>query len=203
MPFFLYGARIGRCAIGSPQSRRPSQAPRWHAQGVSLVFLRSFWKTLWASWHPRWISYFLWMVVHKGLPVGSWLRQMGQEGCCQVCQESEETSKHCLWGCTRAQEVWRGALGIVVRTTLKLGPITWGAFCWCSIAEGHHVAEESDPQDPVYLIAQGAWVSVIEFPWLLRETNAGAHVRRPVWEIIGSIMGWHIWTSCCVQILGG
>ena len=40
------------------------------------------------------------------------------------------------------------------------------------------------------------------FPWQLTQTDAGAMTRYPVWEIIGSIVGWHIWTSQCSQILG-
>ena len=102
IPFFSYNARTGRQALGALQRRIPTQAQRWYAQGISLVFLRSFWKTLWASWRPRKISYFLWMVAHKGLPVGSWLRQMGHEGQCQMCLQAEETLKHCLWRCLQA-----------------------------------------------------------------------------------------------------
>ena len=50
VPFFSYSARLGRRILGTLQHRPPTQAHRWwHAQGVSLVFLRTFWKTLWAN----------------------------------------------------------------------------------------------------------------------------------------------------------
>lgn len=50
------------------------------------------------------------------------------------------------------------------------------------------MAFESEPQDPVYLITQGTWVSLAGFPWQLTEIDAGAQARHPVWEIIGSIV---------------
>ena len=137
------------------QSRPPTQRPSWYAQGISRLFLQAFWKTLWESWRPRKITYFLWLLAHKGLPVGSWLRQIGQEGLCQICLEAEESPKHCLWSCTRAQEVWRWAFGILTQAAPELGLITWGAVCWCSTAPGYHQMFEADPQDPVFFITQG------------------------------------------------
>ena len=83
----------------------------------------------------------------------------------------------------------------------ELGLITWGAFCWCSTEGGHHLAYEFSPQDPAFLITQATWAQV-DFPWHLTETDAGAMPRHPVWEIVGSIVGWHIWTSRCAQTLG-
>ena len=35
------------------------------------------------------------------------------------------------------------------------------------------------------------------------EMDAGSQEWLPAWETIGSIVGWHIWTSHCVEILGG
>ena len=94
------------------------------------------------------------MVVHKGLPVGSWLRQMGQEGHCHLCHQDEESLKHCLWSCSHAQVVWKGAMGILARAAPELGPVTWGAFCWGSTEMGHHLAYEFSQQDPVFVIIQ-------------------------------------------------
>ena len=45
-PFFSYNVRTSRRALGIHHRRLPTQAHRWYAQGISLVFLRSFWKTL-------------------------------------------------------------------------------------------------------------------------------------------------------------
>ena len=63
---------------------------------------------------------------------------------------------------------------------------------------GHHLAYEFSPQDPVFLIVQATLAHMESFPWHLRETDARAMTQHPVWEIIGSIVGWHIWTSRCV-----
>ena len=148
------------------------------------------------------ISDFLWMVTHKGLPVGSWLQQMEREGRCQICQENKETMKHCLWGCTHAQAMWKGAMGILAGTGPELGPITWGAFCCFSTEMGHHLAYEFSPQDHVFLITHGTWARMESLPWQLTKTDVGAMTRHLVWEIIESIVGSHIWTSHCAQILG-
>ena len=93
-PFFAYSAKLGRSVLGKMQTRLPTQRPSWYAQGISKLFLQAFWKTLWESWRLWKISYFLWLLTHKGLPMGSWLRQIGQEGLCQMCHEAEESPKH-------------------------------------------------------------------------------------------------------------
>ena len=91
-----------------------------------------------------------------------------------------------LWVCPHAQAVWKGAMGILARAAPELGPATWGAFCWCSTEMGHHLAFEFSLQDPVFLITQGTWACVESFPWQLTLS------KHPVWEIIGSNVGWHI-----------
>ena len=83
---------------------------------------------------------------------------IGQEGLYHICHEGEESPKHYLWSCTRAQEVWRWAFGILTRAAPELGLLTWGAFCWCSTAPRYHQMFEARPQDPVFLITQGIWV---------------------------------------------
>ena len=135
--------------------------------------------------------------------MGSWLQQIRQEGLCQMCHEDEESPKHCLWSCTRAQEVWRWAFGILTRAAPELGLVTWGAFCWCSTTLGYHQLFEADPQDPVFLITQGTWGPLEGIPQHVTEVDTRSQTRQPAWEIIGSIVGWHIWTSRCAQCLGG
>ena len=104
------------------------------------------------------------LFVDGGPPVGSWLQHMGQKGRCQICQEDEEIPNHCLWSCTCTQAMWKGAMGILARAAPKLGPITWGTFCWCSTAMGHHLAFEQAPQHLVFLITQGTWAWMESFP---------------------------------------
>lgn len=38
-PFFSYNARLGRLILGMMQSRSPTQQPKWHAQGISKMFV--------------------------------------------------------------------------------------------------------------------------------------------------------------------
>ena len=55
-------------------------------------------------------------------------------------------------------------MGILARAAPKLGPITWGAFYWCNLTMGHHLAFEHAPHDPVFLIIQGTWARMESFP---------------------------------------
>ena len=61
---------------------------------------------------------------------------------------------------------------------------------------------EARPQDPVFLITQGTWGLLEGIPQHLAQVDTDSRERQPIWEIIGSITGWHIWTSQCAQILG-
>ena len=71
-------------------------------------------------------------------------------------------------------------MGFLAQATPELGPITWGAFYWCSTAMGHHLAFKHAPQDPIFLITQGTWAHTESFPQQLTETNAGALARHPI-----------------------
>lgn len=108
-------------------------ARHWYHQGISIPFLRGFWRALWGSWRPRRITLFMWLLAHKGLPVGSWLALMGQNGECQsYMSHRSETPKHFLLECPQARRVWQYALRIIAHTNPGLGYITWGAFYWLS-----------------------------------------------------------------------
>lgn len=107
VPFFAFSAKIGRRALRRLQERAPMRDQSWYARGIFLIFLYSFWQALWANWKPCRISFFLWLIAHGGLPVGSLLIQMDHNRDCQICllRRMIETTKHCLWGYTRAQEI--------------------------------------------------------------------------------------------------
>jgi hypothetical protein len=46
------------------------------------------------------ITRLIWLILHKGLSIGSWLVQMGLEVRCQVCgSKTLETREHCLNNC--------------------------------------------------------------------------------------------------------
>lgn len=81
--------------------------------------------------------------------------------------------------------------------------VTSGDFCWCNPSNTKHPVHEYEPHDPVYLITPGSWGRVVDIPLQLVESDVGTHARHPVWEIIGSIVGWHIWKAHCSQVLEG
>ena len=62
---------------------------------------------------------------------------------------------------------------------------------------------KAGPQDPVFLVTQGTWGPLEGIPQYLAEVDTSSRERHLIWEIIGSITRWHIWTSRCAQILGG
>jgi hypothetical protein len=53
------------------------------------------------------IATLTWLILHKGLFVGSWLVQMGLEVRCQVCgSKALENHEHCLKNYQVANHVW-------------------------------------------------------------------------------------------------
>ena len=48
-----------------------------------------------------------WLVVHRALPVGTWLHRMGVSPDCTRRSLQTETQKHCLWECIESQLIWQ------------------------------------------------------------------------------------------------
>lgn len=92
----------------------------------------------------------------------------------------EDTPKHCLRGCTRAQEVWRWSLEILARAAYEVGLIIWGAFCWYSMAEGEHHAFEAGPQYLVYFMTEGTWGATDAISQYMLEMDVGMQERHLV-----------------------
>lgn len=130
-PFFQYSVRLERRSLMSERHHSHSKSPHWAAEGISEPFIQSFWRRLWDSWRTRKITYFLWMIAHQGLPLGSWLAQMGMpEDCMRSDEPTHDSLRHCLWGCDFALLVWQGTCWILKRVMPDLGYISWGTFCW-------------------------------------------------------------------------
>jgi hypothetical protein len=46
----------------------------------------------------------IWLILNKGLPVGTWLHTMGLPSLCKVCDAcKEESPQHCFLECDTAQ----------------------------------------------------------------------------------------------------
>jgi len=48
-----------------------------------------------------------WLVLSKGLPIGSWLAQMELDATCKSCNKGiKETTIHCLRDCSKTIRAW-------------------------------------------------------------------------------------------------
>jgi hypothetical protein len=62
---------------------------------------------LWHNARPRKVGTLIWLVLNKGLSVGSWLQQIGLPSQCKVCDfNTEENPRHCLLDCPMVQRAW-------------------------------------------------------------------------------------------------
>ena len=71
--------------------------------------LRRFWRRLWGLAIPFKVKHFAWRVCRDALPtkVNLKRRKVMTEDSCEWCKVKLETVGHVLWGCPKAQEVWK------------------------------------------------------------------------------------------------
>ena len=55
----------------------PTASQYWNQQGITPQFLAKFWAILGARKQQHKILHVQWLVVHRALPVGTWLHRMG------------------------------------------------------------------------------------------------------------------------------
>ena len=67
-----------------------------------------FWRTLWRLHIPNKIRYFAWRACKDVLPTKTNLcsRKIVNDPTCEICGVEAETSRHALWDCPNAREVW-------------------------------------------------------------------------------------------------
>jgi hypothetical protein len=62
---------------------------------------------IWHNARPRKVSTLIWLILNKGLSVGSWLQQIGLPSQCKVCDSNlEESAQHLLLNCPMARSAW-------------------------------------------------------------------------------------------------
>jgi hypothetical protein len=66
------------------------------------------WKTCWQLKVPNVVKMFLWKAGHNLLPTKANLfhRKVVKEAICPICLTEEETTKHIVWECISARDVW-------------------------------------------------------------------------------------------------
>ena len=76
---FYYSTKLGRQIIGSKSVGADQTCNCWRDKGISYDLLKSFWRRLWASDMPEKIKVWFWLLSHKAIPVGEWMRSRGGE----------------------------------------------------------------------------------------------------------------------------
>ena len=79
-------------------------------QGITREILTKFWVKLWErkQWHQ--MLRVQWMLVHRALPIGTWMHKMGVSSNCGHCHLQIESRKHCPWDWLQTQLVWKHQL---------------------------------------------------------------------------------------------
>ena len=79
-------------------------------QGITRKILTKFWVKLWErkQWHQ--MLRVQWMLVHRALPIGTWMHKMGVSSNCGHCHLQIESRKHCPWDWLQTQLVWKHQL---------------------------------------------------------------------------------------------
>mgnify|MGYP002775206253 CR=1 FL=1 len=75
--------------------------------------LQQFWKWLWGIKMSRKIVCFRWLLVHRVIPINGWWKG-NADNMCPFCMYLVETSKHCLWSCDFAMEIWKRIITLLI-----------------------------------------------------------------------------------------
>lgn len=200
--FFDYSVPIGRSIFLRQEYMQPTRLRFWLHAGLSHAFTGRFWSYIWSARISRRISYFMWMIAHAGLAVGTWSAQMGHDASCIRCiSHLPESQRHCLWACVQVQPIWRCISLLLSRVGVCQGFVTWGAVSWLLQFSGPHLFFEGEPSDPVFLLGIGTYyrgtLSMIHPS--VRDT--ADQDREPIFATIASITLWCIWKARCMHVL--
>ena len=193
--FFQYSVQLGRHVLSDIRDVTPAAFQFWNQQGITPQFLANFWVVLWARKQPHQILHVQWLLVHRALPVGTWLHRMGVESTCARCRLQMETQKHCLWECIESQLIWQRLLRIFANYFSPL-VFTWGMVVWTSLVRDvFHYDNES--MDHGFCTKFGR---VHKVPLLSLQFTGIRKEVQPVWEILSSTTIYHIWKTRCSLI---
>ena len=152
-----------------------------------IQFLAKFWVILWARKLPHKILHVQWLLVHRALPVGTWLHMMGLSTNCTRCHLQMETQTHCLWECIGSQPIWQHLLRIFANYFSPLVSI-WGMVVWTSLVrDAFHY--DTEPMDHGFYTKYG---SVCTLPLLSLQFSGVRKEVQPVREILSSTIVDHI-----------
>ena len=145
VPFFQYSVKLGRSLLLSQNVKIPAAQKHWTNWGVSTLHLRTYWKWIWSFKGPTKFILFRWLLVHMALPVGHALKGNVAPNLrqCAICHEPQETTKHVLWSCSFAQQVWKKVVSLFL--TINVGCLfSWGSAMWGVLHSGLMLYEAND-----------------------------------------------------------
>ena len=127
VPFLqYYSVKLGRSLLLSRNVTIPTTQKHGTNWSVSTLHLRTYKRWIWSFKGPTKILLFRWLLVHTALPVGHSLKgnvipNLRQ---CGFCHEAQETTKHVLWSCPFAQQVWDKVVSLFL--TINVGCLFHG-----------------------------------------------------------------------------
>ena len=150
--FFEYAVHIGHFVQLRQQMAQPTRMCHQLHKGITHEFLQWLSSALWDLQMSRCISYFMWLIVHAGLPIGTRAAIVGHDWACVRCtSHAPESICHCLWTCSTSCLVWRAVSWLLSRVGIQQGCVTWSALSWLQPLSRPHLFMEG--QD------------VIQFSW--------------------------------------
>ncbi len=101
-PFFGYSAKRGYRNAKRKQ-HTPSIITFVQSLNLRNSTVAQIIAIIWHNARPRKVGALTWLILNKGLPVGTWLQIMGIPATCKGCDQGLlESTQHCLMDCTPA-----------------------------------------------------------------------------------------------------
>jgi hypothetical protein len=132
---------------------------------------------IWHNARPRKVGTLIWLILNKGLPVGSWLQQIGLPSQCKVCDSNlEELAQHLLLNYPMARSAWEAFKRVWTewQASHEL-EITWPFALLGEVA----MEQEDDPLDT-----------------LAYHTGGFTYLRQAL-DILRSFIVFRLWTERC------
>jgi hypothetical protein len=174
-PFFGYSAKRGyrnaKRIQHTPSITTFIQRLNLRNSTVAQVVAR-----FWHNARPRKVDALTWLTLNNGLPVGTWLQQMGIPALCKGCDQGiPESAQHCLMDCPPAQLAWKAFTRIWEESEAPGRLI----ITWPFVLLGETVFEEEDP------------------PGLHSYHTGGFSYKRQPLDILRSFLLFYLWSERC------
>jgi hypothetical protein len=175
-PFYGYTAKRGYANIHK-SNHKSSMKTFLDDLNLRNTFSAQMTARIWHNARPRKVGTLIWLILNKGLPVGSWLQQIGLPSQCKVCDSNlEESAQHLFLNCPMARSAWEAFKRVWTEWQapheLK---ITW----------------------PFALLDEAAMEQEDDPPGTLAYHSRGFTYPRQALDILRSFIIFRLWTERC------